>query len=66
MTAKYGASLLCLSAFLSASLMHPAQAEPLSLETLGKLALSYVQPQKVASYEGSALPAQVARLPGND
>ena len=66
MMAKYGASLLCLSAFLSASLIHPAQAEPLSLETLGKLALSYVQPQKVASYEGSALPAQVARLPGND
>lgn len=37
MTAKYGASLLCLSAFLSASLMHPAQAEPLSLETLASL-----------------------------
>lgn len=63
MMAKFGARLLCLSACLSTSLV---QAESLSLESLGNLELSYTQPQKVASYEGSALPAQVARLPGND
>jgi hypothetical protein len=63
MMAKYGASLLCLSACLSTSL---AQAESIALKTLGNLELSYVQPQKVASYEGSALPALVDRLPGND
>ena len=76
MMAKYGASLICLSALLSTGLAtsltintaqaEPLAAEPLALESLGRLALSYVQPQKVASYEGSALPAQVARLPGND
>lgn len=63
MIAKYGASLLCLSACLSTSLV---QAESLALAALGNLELSYTQPQKVASYEGSPLPAQVDRLPGND
>lgn len=62
MMAKYGACLFC----LSASVATLVQAESLTISSLGNLDLSYVQPQKVASYEGSPLPAQVEILPGND
>lgn len=62
MMAKYGACLLC----LSASVVGSAQAESLAISALGNLDLSYTQPQRVASYEGSPLPAQVEILPGND
>jgi hypothetical protein len=63
MMAKFGISLLCIPCYLSASV---ASAESISLAELGSLELSYIQPRKVASYEGSSLPAQIERLPGND
>jgi hypothetical protein len=63
MMAKFGASFLCISICFSASF---ASAESISLAELGSLELSYIQPRKVASYEGSSLPAQIERLPGND
>ncbi|MCD8549434.1 MAG: hypothetical protein LRY74_03325 [Shewanella xiamenensis] len=62
MMAKYGACLLC----LSTSVVGLAQAESLAISALGNLDLNYTQPQRVASYEGSPLPAQVEILPGND
>ncbi|MGL5358402.1 MAG: membrane fusion-like protein [Shewanella sp.] len=62
MMAKYGACLV----YLSASVLGTAQAESLALTALGNLELSYTQGQKIASYEGSPLPAQVEILPGND
>ncbi|MGL4615552.1 MAG: membrane fusion-like protein, partial [Shewanella sp.] len=62
MMAKYGACLL----YLSVSVVGLAQAESLAISALGNLDLSYTQPQRVASYEGSPLPAQVEILPGND
>lgn len=63
MMAKIGVSLICLVFYFAFSLV---QAQSISLEELGSLELSYIQPRKVASYEGSSLPAQITGLPGND
>jgi hypothetical protein len=63
MMAKFGTSLLCITIGLSSAFV---RAETISLSELGHLDVSYMSPKKVASYEGSPLPAQIARLPGND
>ncbi|WP_434950686.1 membrane fusion-like protein [Shewanella sp. HL-SH4] len=63
MMLKFGAHFLTVLVCLSSA---ATRAESISLADLGNLTLSYIQPQKLASYEGSSLPAQVERLPGND
>ncbi|MDO6619229.1 membrane fusion-like protein [Shewanella sp. 6_MG-2023] len=63
MMAKFGVSLVCIPLCLSASFVC---AKTISLAELGSLELKYTQPQKGVSYEGSSLPAQIERLPGND
>ncbi|WP_137226673.1 membrane fusion-like protein [Shewanella sp. MEBiC00475] len=63
MMAKFGTSLLSITICLSSTYVC---AESISLTALGHLDVSYISPKKVASYEGSPLPAQIARLPGND
>ncbi|MBB1440315.1 membrane fusion-like protein [Shewanella sp. SG41-4] len=62
MMVKYGVGL----SYLIASIFSLAQAESIDIKSLGNIQLSYAQPQKVASYEGSALPAQISMLPGSE
>lgn len=62
MMVKYGVCLSC----LFASIFSLAQAESIDIKSLGNIQLSYAQPQKVASYEGSALPAHISMLPGSE
>ena len=62
MMVKYGVCLSC----LFASIFSLAQAESIDIKSLGNIQLRYAQPQKVASYEGSALPAHISMLPGSE